>query len=204
MDGGAEVSGTVTSPVDKTGKPLSAWIDLNPVDSNETIQAKVHSDNQFLTHVSPGAYNLKLRANNGWIAASVELEERNILDEGLTISGPRKIHLKVALAREAAELKGSIVDADGKAVSGATVVVMPEPGLRANPARFRNVETDQNGHFAMSSAMLGNYAVIAAMDLEDGIWFDPDFQRAAEAKAEAVVLRSNGKATVKLMAVTVP
>ena len=145
-----------------------------------------------------------MTAKNGVIATSVDLEGRNILDEGLTVSGPGKIELKVTLAKEAAELAGSVVDANGKAVSGATVVLMPEPGLRANPARFRNVETNQNGHFAMSSAMPGNYAVMAATNLEDGIWFDPDFQRVVEAKAEAVVLRSNGKATVKLVAVMVP
>lgn len=51
MDGGAEVSGSltfpaVTFPADKKAKPLSAQINLNPGESINTIQAKVHSDSQ--------------------------------------------------------------------------------------------------------------------------------------------------------------
>ena len=73
------------------------------------------------------------------------------------------------------EIEGVVNYEQGKPAAGVTVVLIPEIAERARLDLFREVQTDQNGHFILDTALDGRYSLFAWEDVERGAWGDPDF-----------------------------
>jgi hypothetical protein len=198
----AEVDGRVTVEGDKDPKmdPGEVTFD-NGVD--DAAQATVHEDMRFNTGLGPGRYNIDWRPSAGYVVRRIQLEGKDITEEGLTISGSAKVQIEIVVAKDGAAIEGTVVDKDEKPAAGATVVLVPEPALRTRAKLFHQGESDQSGRFRMDMVPPGTYKLFAWDDLEPGIWWDPDFLKDYEEKGEPVTLKPREKQSVKLRLIVV-
>lgn len=123
----------------------------------------------------------------------------DVLADGLTVPGPVKIDVEVVLSAEAGSVAGVVADKDGNPMQGATVVIVPAR-LRTRVDLFKEAATDQNGRFELGSLAPGDYKMFAWDDVEPGMWFDPEFLKRFESKAESVKVTAKGRSGVTLRA----
>jgi hypothetical protein len=132
------------------------------------------------------------------IVKSIRMGQTDVLRDGLTLTAGDNAHLEIVPAPEGGQIEGSVVDKDDNPVAGATVVAVPEPGLRPRRDRFYQASADQYGRYQVKNATPGDYKIFAWDNIEPGAWFDADFLRDAEANGEAVKLEAKGHETAKV------
>jgi hypothetical protein len=196
---GAEIAGHVSA---EGGKPLqlaghnivfSDGAQLNV--GNIFIQA----DNVFATRLSVGRYVVEVDTGDAdWFVKSIRSEDKDILRDGLTVSGPGRIPIEIVLSSDGGQVEGVVFDKDDKTVPGAAVVLVPPPTLRESPDFFKSFTADQNGHFRFKAIAPGDYKLFAWDDVEDGAWLDPDFLKDFEAQGEPVTVEVKGQPTAKV------
>ena len=91
-----------------------------------------------------------------------------------------------------------MVDAQGNALSGALVAVIPKDG---SLERMKSGLSDTNGRFYYAGNPPGEYKVLAWEDIESDALYAPGFLQKLEARAKAVTLRANGHEVVQLTAI---
>jgi protocatechuate 3,4-dioxygenase beta subunit len=134
------------------------------------------------------------------IVKRVRAAATDVLGEGLTIAGPGEFEVDIVLSEDAGSVTGMVAGEDGKPIQGATVVVVPAD-LRARLDLFKETTTDQNGRFELSPVAPGDYKVFAWDEVEPGIWFDGEFLKRFEAKAESLKVVAKGQASLTLRAI---
>jgi hypothetical protein len=190
-----EIQGTVAIE----GKP---GVDLKKVqitlESTEMLnlnppKGKPEEDGKFtLKGVSPDRYRVNASGPDGVYLKSARYAQQDVGDDGveLSASGGR---LEIVLAQDGAQVEGAVSDADGNAISAATVVLIPSS--RQWPL-FKETTTDQNGRFQFRTVPPGDYKLIAWTDIEPGAYQDPEFLKEYEGKAELLTLKGNDKKVV--------
>jgi hypothetical protein len=195
---GTEVSGQIRAEGERDGEPGAKFTGVN-IEFNggrrETMIPKVQDDQTFHTTLTPGRYFLEpwFSGNQAYYLRSVRADGRDVTDEGLDVTGPGKLTLEVIVSKDGGQLEGVVSDKDGLAVPGATVLLVPEPRKRVRSDLFIHSQADQNGAYRMRAIPPGSYKLLAWKDVEDGMWFDPDFLRNYEAKGEAISVEAGGK-----------
>lgn len=122
----------------------------------------------------------------------------DILETGLTITrGQAPAELDFTLSPSAARLEGTVSD-DQQPAPGASVVLIPEGGRRAQTRYYKQSMTDQSGRFVMRGIVPGDYMVLAFEDLERGAYLNPDFLQQFEDRGESVHLQEGGYLNVRL------
>jgi hypothetical protein len=200
---GTQVDGHVTVEGEKDTK-LGSWADIRFDNGLEDpTRALIHGDLRFSTVLGPGHYTIDWPSHTSYVLHEIQLEDKNIADEGLTISGGGRVQLEIVAGKDGAELEGAVTRKDGQPVPGAIVVLVPEPGLRVHPSLFRQSESDQSGRFQFKTVPPGTYFLFAWDDVEPGIWWDPEFLKNYEARGERVTLKpgAHESAGVRLIAV---
>ena len=198
-----EIDGRITIEGDSSVKLSGANLTFDD-GADDPVRVTVHDHLRFKTGLGPGRYNLDLQAGNGYVLRRIQIEGKNVTGEGLTVSGGEKIPLEIVVGKDAGEIEGSVADNDGKSVAGATVVLVPEPGLRTHPSLFRCVETDQAGRFDMNAGPPGIYKLFAWDDVEPGIWWDPEFLKNHEGSGHDMTLKPGGHESAALKLIEVP
>ena len=101
-------------------------------------------------------------------------------------------------------VEGTVVNALGRPVPSSSVVLVPTPERRSNPAAFKTTTSDQLGNFSIRSVLSGDYKAFAWEDLEPGLYMDLEFLRNFENRAEAVRILggSQSAVTVKVIPAT--
>jgi protocatechuate 3,4-dioxygenase beta subunit len=137
-----------------------------------------------------------------WMLAKAELDEKNVSDEPWDVpTGGREFTgLTMMLTRKIGRVAGTVVDANGRATSAATVVLFPEDDARWLPAsRFiRSTRPGADGRFAISQLLPGAYHAVALEFVEDGQWEDPAFLAKLRETAERFVLAEGGSHVLTL------
>lgn len=196
IEPGAEVTGHVTLEGEKE-KTVSGIQVVFDGGGERPIAGAARDGATFSVALPRGHYNIDHQTGAG-IVKSVQLDGRDIFEDGLTITGPGKLPLEIVVTKTAGEVDGAVVDKDGMPVPGATVVLIPEARLRTHPDLFLQVQADQAGRYEIKGVPPGNYKVFSWDDVEPGIWWDPDFLRGFEAKGEAVKVSAEGREEVPL------
>jgi hypothetical protein len=197
----AEVTGRVVVAGDKG--PVAAG-NIQFDDASSQIRAAEIRDGNFALDLPPGRYlvyfNITGPPPDALLLRSATWAGRDILSEGLTITGPGKVTLDIVAAPDGGKVDGVALDADDKPVGGAKIVVIPESKFRARNDRYFEADTDQNGHFDLESVAPGEYKAYAWEDIEPGIWRDPDFVKTIESKGEPLTMKTGGHESLKLHA----
>lgn len=159
----------------------------------------VAADGSFaLANAAPGAYTVNVTSvpDNLYVKA-IRLGNQDVLAQGLSLHAGGDA-LAVVLSAGAAQVDGTVNDANGQPAAGVTVVAVPN-GRRRDHAFFYKVSaTDDTGHFSMTGIAPGEYKLFAWEDVEPGAWQDPDFLQPLESAARTLTVTENGHETVQL------
>jgi hypothetical protein len=120
------------------------------------------------------------------------------MQEGLTVSHPGKLALEIVMSHDGATIEGVVKDKDDQPVPGATVVLIPETKRRSQHGLHLQTSTDQFGRYRFSSATPGEYKLFVWADVEDGIWFDPDFLKDVEGDGHSISVAAKDRQAINL------
>lgn len=127
---------------------------------------------------------------------------RDVTDSGFSYTGGAG-PLEVVISSLGARIEGSVVDSDGKPVSGATIVAVPEKSLRDRYDLYQPTVSDQTGHFVIRGQRPGNYTLLALDGAKDAIYMDPAFFKDNEDKGQSLHAEANGRHQVSLKVIRV-
>jgi hypothetical protein len=92
-----------------------------------------------------------------------------------------------------------VKNADGKPLSGVSVVLIPDDeSQRGQWDGYGTSTTDQYGNFRVTGIRPGEYKAIALEEVEGGEYMDPEFVKRYGNKATPVSLKEGSKENVQL------
>jgi carboxypeptidase family protein len=192
----ASVSGTVRFvPASKAPEHLS--IMLVGAHSQEAFRTPIspRGDFAFNHALPPGEYQVVSRSVEGLFIASLSATGAAVAGRTLRITSPDPVVLRVVMSRGVAQVKGTAVR-DGKAVSGALVVLVPsDPGN--NLVLFRADQSDSDGTFTLPVVVPGKYTVVA-IDNGWGLeWQNPAVLKPYLPHGQALEIAPEGRYNIK-------
>ena len=198
--GASELSGKITIPAFQPTGEKGVTVTLDRVDfqTGDSPSAKAAEDGKFtLPNVFAGKYRIRVTGlpDNGYVK-TVKSGGQEMDQDGADLSGGSG-SLEIQVSRTGAQVEGSIMGADDKPVSGATVVLIPESGRES---LYRSMTAEADGTFDMKGVAPGKYKVLAWEDLEQGAYLDPDFVKPYEASAQGLIVEENVKVKLTLKA----
>ena len=206
---GGTVSGKVRT---EDGENLK-WAELNinlrrVTDANEPPQmanvgamggnVNLNEDGSFvLKYVTGGTYQVELMTSpeqfQNYYVKSVMIDGREVVDTGFAVSG--EMVLEVVMSAKAASVEGTVVDENGQAVAGATVVSLPSSGVLARPDSYQMQKADAAGHFLLRGMNPGAYVVVALQELQEDVR-KPEFSQKYGERGASVDLDEGQRKTV--------
>jgi hypothetical protein len=186
---------------DLTG--LSLW--LQPIDSTMGAggsQAK--ADGTFVVqNVYDGYYRLRvLGFPEQYYVKSAREGGSDVLESGLTISRSQPpAHLEIVLSSDGGRVDGSVLQ-EQHPVSGALVVLAPDPPHREREEMYSMKTTDAFGHFSLLGLPPGDFKLFAWETVQGTNYNDPDFFKAFEDRGTPVHVGEGQQQTVQLEVIT--
>lgn len=196
-----ELSGAVTVEGKDAVSPKGIQVTLEGAEAGKTGgQAQAGEDGRFtVKNLLPDRYQVRIsNAPAGVWLKSVRYGNQDVTDAGADLTGGVSGSLEVLVNPNGAEIDGVVADADGKPMPGATVALIPD-SRRA--LLFQSDATDQSGAFCFQGVPPGDYKLLAWEDVVSGAWYDPEFLKLVEGKAQAVTVKENDRKSVTLNAI---
>lgn len=162
-----QISGTVRVEGQETIGLLSrAWLrsaDEGPMPMHPTA---IEADGTFkMPGLMPGRYYFSVAPlPYKMYLKSVRIKSQDVLESGLDLSDAQgTVQLDVVLGTKPGAVEGS-VSQGSEPVSGANIMLMPDPLYPAAPSRFKMAATDQRGSFSMKDVPPGHYRIVALQE----------------------------------------
>jgi uncharacterized protein (DUF2141 family) len=196
----AEIAGRLTFNSASSDKLAGIRVSLVP-DESQTFMggdsARLKDDGTFTLHAAPEEhYKLSVYGlGPGMYVRSAIAGRDDVLEKGFSGSSGRSLDIAVA---QGGQLTGTVKNDDGNAVSGVTVVLIPErrlPGLSDDDV---TASTDQNGNYKLNGIRPGRYRVYAFAQMEPGAYQDEEWLKAYEPQAKSVEISGNAQQTLDL------
>ncbi len=198
VNSGDEVAGIITieggDKIKLTGEPVHFNF---PYSVRFAKTPPLREDNTFNVDLYPDRYNVSLDLPS-LIVKSIRSEGVDVFQDGLTVPAGGKTSLEIVLAPDGAQVDGVVSDPDEKPVAGATVVLIAEPKLRSRSDSYHESTTDQYGRYHFENIRPGDYKLFAWDDPEPNAWFDPEFLKSFEDKAQPIVIPAKAHAVSNL------
>jgi protocatechuate 3,4-dioxygenase beta subunit len=195
-----DLSGAVVFDGEVSQKPSfqAQRISLEAIDGPAMFyMTNTAEDGTFqLKSISPGKYFVRtMPVPEGVYVSSVTLGGQRMGDDGLEIGAVGGAKLEIKLRPGAAQVEGTVQDAEGKPVSGAGVALIPKS---RSYLLYQSISTDQNGTFSFKSVTPEDYLLLTVEDSEPGAYYDPEFVKPFESKGEKITLKENDRKGVTL------
>jgi hypothetical protein len=184
---GASVSGRLVADPSKKGQPATFSgvrvhaAPANGSDVGDAAEADVASDGSFtITGVSPGRRVLVVEGlTYPWVLQRVIHRGQDITDTGVEADSGQAIgDIRMTITDAASEVSGTVRDAAGHSVSGATILIIPtapEFWTRVS-RRFGRTVSDADGRYRCRGLPPGEYRVVASrLDGQD--FYRPELLR---------------------------
>jgi carboxypeptidase family protein len=171
----------------------------DPITIGDSGDASVASDGAFrFRNVVPGEYRVSfLPLPDDFFVKSVRQGNVDVLDKGLSVTGAAG-NLELVMSANGGRIEGSVLNDQKKAVSGAMVVLVPEPGLRGRGDLFKATTTDQYGAFKLRGVPPGDYKLFAWEDVEVDSYKDPAVLEPYEKQGRPISVREQSQEQVEL------
>jgi hypothetical protein len=182
---------------------LGLW--LQPIDSamgGGSPQIKV--DGTFVVeNVYDGDYRLRvLGFPQQYYIKSAREGGSDVLESGLTISRSQPpSHLEIVLSPDSGRVDGSVLQ-EQHPVSGAWVVLVPDPPHRDREEMYSMKATDAFGHFSLLGLPPGDFKLFAWELVQGKNYTDPDFFKAFEDRGTPVHMGEGQQQQVQLEVIT--
>jgi hypothetical protein len=95
-------------------------------------------------------------------------------------------------------VQGTVMNDQGRPVSGVTVAVVPEISKRPQLHLFKAATTDQDGRFVLKGLAPGEYKAFAWDRIESGAYQDPEFLRRYESDGKPVTMGEGSQVEIQL------
>jgi hypothetical protein len=197
ISAGADIAGHITVADDDHAEHKQLRVRFVDADG-ASHDSRFAGDDSFAARLSPGRYEVQVYASGDLIPKSIRTEETEVMQEGLTISHSGKLPLEIAMSHEGATIEGIVQNKDDRPVPGATVVLVPETKLRSRRGLYQETSTDQFGRYHFGAVTPGDYKLFVWMEVEAGIWFDPDFLRDVESDGHSITVAAKDHQAINL------
>ncbi len=161
--------------------------------------ARVEDVGSFrLTNVSDDHYRVALwRLPADYYLKSARMEGNDVLEEGLTVSGPPRDSLELVVSPNGGRIEGAVLK-EQKPFSGATVALVPEEKRRGRRELYKTATTDQYGRFTLRGIPPGEYKLFAWEEIEPGAHQDPEFLKPYEKLGHEVKAEEGSRVSAEL------
>jgi hypothetical protein len=182
---------------------LGLW--LQPIDSTMGAggsQAK--ADGTFIVeNVYDGNYRLRIGGfPEQYYVKSGREGGSDVLESGLTISRSQPpAHIEIVLSPDGGRVDGSVLQ-EQHPVSGALVVLVPDPPHREREEMYSMKGTDALGHFSLLGLPPGDFKLFAWEPVQGTNYNDPDFFKAFEERGTPVHIEERQQQQVQLEVIT--
>ena len=193
---GVSITGTLTidghAPGNVTTRvALSAVGNPSPTYQGITVRAVIPKadDGAFtIANVPPTRYRLEMGAGlpPDLYVADVFLSGASVFDSGIDVGKEPPGQLQVMLRSGAGIVEGVVRDGTGKAVSNATVVVIPPDARRDNRALYKTGTSDATGKFVVRGIAPGGYKVFAFQGIAGGEFYNSRFLSKYEFRGKSI------------------
>jgi hypothetical protein len=150
-------------------------------DPGPNSNARVNKDGTFtLDGISVGTHLLRPNGGGmrGWNLQAVTIDGRDVTDTPIAVRSGQKIsNVTMTFTDKVNEINGSVIDAQGHAVTEYTVLAFSTNNSTWRP-QSRQIATarpDQTGMFKIRNLPPGDYYVVTVDPSEQGEWFDPTY-----------------------------
>jgi hypothetical protein len=130
---------------------------------------------------------------------SIRLGDVDVLNDGLRLQGPPAGRLEIVLGTAPGALEGTVFNDSQPAGAGVTVVLLPD--VRRRTDLYKTTTTEPSGRFSIDRIPPGDYRAFAWQEISDGLWQDPDFMQAQEARGTPVRVVEGKAASLRLPAI---
>jgi protocatechuate 3,4-dioxygenase beta subunit len=167
----------------------------------------VSSDGTFtIPQVPSGDYRITVTGmpQNAYIKAA-RYDGTDVLNEGLRLDRESSASLEVIVGADAPTINGTVQNEKQEGAAGVTVVLIPDPPLRARFDLYRMGSTDASGRFHIEGVPPGNYRAFSwEWDVEMGAWQDPDFIRDFDNRGKPVRINEGATSNIDLIVIPQP
>jgi protocatechuate 3,4-dioxygenase beta subunit len=167
------------------------------------LYSEFTSDTQFVVNrVTEGDYHVEpAYLPKGTYIKSVRFGGVDALNGTIRIEPGVTGSFEMVVGTGSGTIDGFVVDARGERAGSVTVALIPSAPQRQRADLYKNVTTDESGHFHIQGVPPGDYSVFAWEDIENGRWRDPDFIRSIENSGRPVHVADGTQATVEVTAI---
>jgi hypothetical protein len=180
-----------------TTRPAGPAAGASPI---PRVSAPMAADGSFELKNVFGTVDLQLASPvPGWMVASEIHGDRDLLDTPLNLNGGEDIRdVQVIMHSQVGGLTGTTIGAEGRPVPGCFVTLFPDGQGSLSPRRARLQRSDQNGRFALSDLVPGNYLAAAATDVDAAVWLTREYVQRLQPAATLVRLTGGTTADLEL------
>ena len=180
------------------GQGLS--ISLNDADdeSNFAQPARAQTDNTFsMRGLAPARYLVTIGGvPQGMYAKEIRFGGQDVTRGILDLTSATAGQIDAVLSKKAADISGTVRNANNDAVGGVLVTMWPKAIAPASPLfGVRTVTTDQNGGYRFAGLAPTDYLIAAWEEIEQGLQTNPAFLRAFDSRATAAKLGESASVT---------
>jgi hypothetical protein len=109
-----------------------------------------------------------------WTSKASRSGAVSVYDSGFTLDGNAN-PVQIVIDTSGVQVDGTVLNAERKPAAAATVVLVPPAARRQNASLFRNVISDESGHFTIKGVPPGQYTIYAWESVLPSAWMNADF-----------------------------
>jgi len=153
-------------------------------------------------NVQPGDYLLSVSGlpENEYVRTA-RSAERDVLEQFVNVQYESSPPLDIQLAFDGSQITGTVTNATGQALDGATITLVPDPGRRHRPDQYRVATAGEGGRFAIGGIPPGEYKVFAWDSIETNAWMNADFLKLYEDLGSSATIGTNAKISAQLRSI---
>jgi hypothetical protein len=166
--------------------------------------AEINPNGTFvIQNVYDGNYRVRvLGYPEEYYLKSVREGGSDVLESGLTVTRSQpSARLEIVLSPDGGRVNGSVLH-DQHPVSGAWIVLVPDPPHRDREEMYSMKTTDTSGRFSLVSLPPGDFKLFAWEFVQGKNYTDPDFLAAFEGRATPVHIEERQNQTLQLEVIT--
>jgi hypothetical protein len=146
-----------------------------------------------ITGVQPDVFTVNINGTpEGSYVKSIKFGGQDITGKNLDLTSGAGGDLEILVSPNAADVSGTVRNADGQTIASARVQVCDKDKKVAGAAT-----TDQNGSFHITDLAPGEYQVFAWESTGEGVITDPDFRKTFDSQAPVIKLSEKSHENVE-------
>jgi hypothetical protein len=161
----------------------------------------IAADGSFaIPFVPEGHYRFQVTITEPGNAYLADIRQAGIsvYDNGLTVGKEAVNAIEASINTNGGSIEGNVVGADRKPVPRTTVVLVPAMSRRQNPALYRTIQTDAQGHFVLAGIAPGSWKLFAWESVQPSAYQNEEFLRKYEERGTSVTVPAGLRAIAEV------